>query len=196
MSTLAEIYGMALGHVGNQVISGPDDNSNAGKLCRLHYPQCRDWLLRRFPWSFARRRVVLADTGAPPTNWAYSYAYPSDCLMILGLVVPGFRRLRADQMPPYEVAYDGTRRVIHTDLEKAELLYTARVEDPALFDPMFTTSLGWLLSAEVAMPLSVKPELANNCRAMAERLALSAMAQDAGESYLGPEPDGEFLSVR
>ncbi len=86
---------MALSAIGTRsTIASLDEASTEASVCQLWYAQTRDGLLRKFPWNWARRQVVLAvyksaagtpenPTGAlpePPLPWRYSYSWPTDCL--------------------------------------------------------------------------------------------------------------------
>lgn len=191
-----QICNMALLRVGGQTISSLDEGSRESQLCSAFLEQCREQILRAFPWPFARRRVALADLGTPVSNWGYRYAYPSDCIQALRIVYPGLRLPLANQNIPFEVSSSATQRVIHCDWAGAELEYTARVTDPSLYDSQFISAFAWLLAAEIAMPLIGKPEPSNLAR-QHYMLALSeAAAQALSEGCSDPEPAGEFLSAR
>ncbi len=176
-------------------ISQLDEGSTESIPCRAHFAQVRDTILRAFPWNWARRRVALTNLGNPPSNWGFSYAYPTDCLQALSLVLPGARIPRRDLAPPFEIGNDGTRRVIYTDLAQAELVYTGRVENVALWDPLAQEALVNLLASKIAMPLAVKPDLAQGAM-NAYRVAMTmAAAQSLNEGH-DLEPESEFLTAR
>lgn len=197
MASIVTIWNMALSRVGvNASIESPDERSVNAETCRAHWDQARDYALEDFPWSFARRRVALADLGTPPSTWAYSYAYPTDCLFAMALVLPGVRVPRWDQRPPFEIGFDGTQTVIYTDLEQAELIYTARVEDPNRYGALFMDVAGWALAELIAIPLSSKPELADTAKKGYERAKSKAAAKNLSEAQDGPEPECELLAAR
>lgn len=199
MASETDIWNLALMDLG--VTTGVADlvteESKAARVGRMLYDATRDHCLQEFPWSFATRRVALALlTSDPPTNWGFSYRFPTDCIQPQGLVVPGLRNPRSTQKIPFEVASDSTGRVIYTDLEDAELLYTARIEDTSLFEPMFVTALAALLASRGAMPMSVKPELAANAGRAYVNVLHNAAAHSMNQSQPGVEPDSEFISTR
>lgn len=197
MASETQICNLALLRVGGQTIASLDEASREAQLCGLTYEQCRDQLLRTFPWNFARRRAVLADLGTPATNWSYRYACPSDCLQALRVVVPGLRIPRNDLLPAFELgSTDSSQRVIHTDEEECELEYTARITDTTLFDPLFTNALAWLLASEIATPLTAKPDMANLARQAYTFTMREAAAQSLNEGWQGAEPDCEFQAAR
>lgn len=169
MASTIDICNMALARIGHSDrIADLEEKSKAARTCKLFYEQCRDYVLRDFDWPFAMAHIALADLGSPPLNWAYRYQYPNDCLKARYINVPGIRRFAEEQLIPFEVAAGSNGRVILTDIAAAELVYTKAVTDPTIFDPMFVSALAWKLAAEVAMPLSVEP----------------AIAQSAGQAYL------------
>ena len=42
-----------------------------------------------YDWNFATKRLALADTNNPPPDWQYAYQYPTDCVRITEIMVPG-----------------------------------------------------------------------------------------------------------
>lgn len=197
MATVVSICNMALARIGvSSFISSLNEASNEARVLNLFYEQMRDFALRDHDWNFARRRVVLADAGTPPTNWAFKYTYPSDCLRARTIVRSGMRTPRNDQRVAFEVASEGSQRVIYTDQAQAELVYTARITDPTLYDPMFESALAFLIAAEVAMPLTVKESVANAARNGYERIKSLAAAQSSSEGFEGIEPESELIAAR
>jgi len=90
-----QIANLALSAIGTRsTIASLSEDSTEAATVQLWYTQTRDALLRKFPWNWARRQVVLAvykaaagtpenPTGAlpiPPLPWRYSYSWPADCL--------------------------------------------------------------------------------------------------------------------
>lgn len=198
MAAEVDIYNMALLRIGNSAtVASTDENSPEARACKTFYAQCRDTMLRDFPWGFARRRVTLAQTTDPvPTNWQYVYGYPSDCLRLLGMVLPGTTQPLTIQQIPFQLAYNGTGRVIYCNTPSVEAIYTAQVTDPTLFDPIFTSALALFLAAEIAMPLAVKPDIQAMLKQAYTQMMNTAAVADASETFLGPEPDGELLQIR
>lgn len=198
MAAEVDIYNMALLRAGiSTTVASTDENSQEARVCKTFYAQCRDTMLRDFPWGFARRRVTLAQTTDPaPTNWQYVFGYPSDCLRLLGMVMPGSRQPLTIQQIPFQLAFNGTSRVIYCDTATVEAIYTAQVADPTQFDPIFTSALALFLAAEIAMPLAVKPDIQAMLKQAYAQMMNTAAVADASETFLGPEPDGELLQIR
>lgn len=195
---ITEVCNLALLRVGvsTSVADVMTEVSKEAKMLRSIYPLAIDTVLRDFPWNFATRRVTLALSGDEPTNWEYSYAYPSDCLMVDAIVVEGLRKPRNDQRIQYEVGYDGSAKKIYTDLEDAEIIYRARVTDLSQWDALALSGLSWYIAAELAMPLSARAEIASLCRNAYAQTINDAAARNMNERMDGPEPDAEWLAVR
>lgn len=88
-ATEADICNLALYDIGQGVtVANPlsGDTTAAGAVCRLVYPQVRDALLKRFPWTFAKKQVPLqqivesAGSGLDLSDFLYAYQLPTDFL--------------------------------------------------------------------------------------------------------------------
>jgi hypothetical protein len=140
--------------------------------------------------------VALADLGDPPTNWGYKYQYPSDCLTARYITREGSRNPRQDQRIPFHVANAGTSKVILCDLEDAELVYTAQVTDLNLWTSTAVSALAYRLAAEIAMPMAVKPDVANTAMNGYFREVSKAYTNALNEGTPDPPPVSEFIAVR
>ena len=200
-TTEVQICNLAISNLGiSTLIADLAEDSNEARTCSLWYAPTRDAVLEDFPWAFAKRRVTLAeDSGDPATDWDYVYIYPSDCLKIRQLVLEGIRNPRNDQRVEFEVAYDGTQRVIYTDLYQAEAIYTAQVTDPGIFHPLFVIAMSWALAAAVAPGLvgqMAGQSIAANMRRTYADILGQAAASSMREGFEGVEPECELLTVR
>lgn len=201
-TTALDIIQMALAEVGETttVASLTSPVTKAEKLAVLFYERTRDLVLRRVAPRFATRRaalVLLEDHERD--GWAYCYQLPTDLLRVLAVDL-GYRggHLAPAADPRWAIEADnlGTGRILCCDVEDAQLVYIARMEDPAAWDPSFTEAIVWALAAKLAMPLSVKPELAQKAVAMARQALEEASADTANESNPDPLPDSEFITGR
>lgn len=187
----------ALSRLGTRAtIAALSENSTEARTVSIWYAATRDALLRAHDWNFARRRIALAELGSPSPRdkggWAYRFALPSDCLRLLRLETPP-----GQPSPRFEVAGDGAGRVVLCDEAAPLAVYTARIADPALFDPGFAQALVDQLAAHVAYPVTQKTDLAVRL-AQAARLALAeAMAADSGEARRdGEETLPDWIAAR
>ena len=159
MASVVQICNAALTRIGqSKLIDSLAERSVAGEMCTLHYEACRDEVLRDFDWPFAETRVVLASIGTPPGNWAYLYRMPTDCLKARFIAVPGTEYPTSEQRIPFKTVYASGGQAIATIQPDAELVYTVKVDDASYYDPLFSSALSWRLAAELAMPMTAKPE--------------------------------------
>lgn len=174
-----DICNRALSRLGTRAtISALDENSTEARTASIWYGATRDTLLRAHDWNFARRRVVLAEQGAAPTGWAFRYVLPTDCVRLLRLAsaVPHI------DSPRFEVAGDATSRFVLCDEPAAEAIYTARVNDPNLYDAGFASALVDQLAAHIAYPITQKTDMAVRLAQMARATLADAMAADVNEA--------------
>ena len=197
MTTDADIGNMALSKLGTRsTITNLTENSTEARQIAIWYAIVRDDLLRIGDWNFARVYQALAASGTPPARWAYSYAYPSDCLK--------FRRIDAqisvqaiDPAVTFEIATDGTNRMIFTNYAQAIGVYTQRVIDPNRMDPEFIVALSTCLAAAIALPITQKESIAN-ARIVEARGVVERAAADSANEEVNNENDrlAESLQVR
>lgn len=199
MASVIEICNLALSNIGNsRSINSLTEASKEAGQCALHFDACRDAVLADADWNFATKRLALADTGTPPPDWSYAYQYPTDCLRIVAIMVPGVRNPTAAQRVQYEVGAnaDGTGRLIYTDQQEAWLRYITRVTDVNMFDPIFMEALAWRLAAAINMAITGDANLGNFALNMYGRTILSAGSHSLNESQEPQAPDSEFTAAR
>lgn len=198
MTAEVEVYNLALARIGvfNKAVASTTEASKEAQICKLFFNPMRDYVLEEIHWRFAEKRVALADLGTPPTNWGYRYSYPADCIKANYLTLPGLRNTRLDQRPPFQISGDGNAKFILTDLPTAELVYTCRVEDLGLWPAMAISALAYRLAAEIAMPLSIKADVANNAMSAYYREVSRAEASMLNEGTPDPAPTNEFTAIR
>lgn len=198
MPSQVDVYNLVAARIGvfDAPILAVTEASKIAQLCTMFYASMVDYVLAEFPWKFAERRVALASLGTPPTNWAYRYAYPSDCVTARYITLPGSRNPRATQQIPFQIGSDGTSREIYTDMPDAELVYTARITDMNLWGPIAVSALAYRLAAEVAIPMSGKGDLANAAMSGYLREVSRAEAAALNEGTPDQPPESELLTIR
>lgn len=169
----AQICTVALARVGEkQPIDSLNATTSSARLCKAIYELARDAALEEFPWPFATRRALLAvladeaTDAAARTGWAYTYSLPADCLAPRYLVtgLEGTENVDPSLQPAFEVEDDAVEgRVLVTNQEDAELVYTVRQDNPGKFTPLFCDALAWRIAYELALSLPVKAPLAQMC---------------------------------
>ncbi|MGR7394096.1 hypothetical protein ACU63O_11170 [Klebsiella aerogenes] len=117
MASVIEICNRALSNIGNnRSINSLNEASKEAGQCSLYYESIRDAVLADFDWNFATKTVALADTNNPPLDWDYAYTYPTDCLKIIEIPVPGIRYPNAAMRVQYiqSVNYDAEAKGVRS----------------------------------------------------------------------------------
>jgi hypothetical protein len=146
-----DVWNGALDMIEEQPLSSDQDTSFSGRWLQRNYAQKRDYMLGRYYWKFARKRVVLApDTVTPAWDWQYRYLLPADCIRI----VP----------PTYDGSWNGTP--IPYEEEEGYLLcdqptslrlrYVARIEEEGLWSNDFVAVMELYLALTMAHRMTGK----------------------------------------
>lgn len=193
-----KIANMALSKIGaRSSIESFDEPSAEAKQCKLWYDYARVCALEAHDWSFARRRILLADHSADPASgvWAFRYQYPSDCIAARYLENPLGPSANA---VPYEIEVDdvSSTKSILTDLETATLVYTFDQSLTSLFSSAFVDALSYKLGEHIAFSLTGKLQIEQR---MAEQyfrsISLAAMF-DANEEIPREPREAEWIRGR
>jgi hypothetical protein len=229
------IVNMALAEIGAQAqVSSinPSDGSAEGNVASLFYQPKIDDLHRAAHWNFARFQGPLTllkaakgtpenptgtSTLIPPQPWAYSYAYPSDCLKAryilpvmptTGGSVPfttadntGTPGYASDFAVRFLVGTDtdalGNRvRCILTNMSQAQLVYTGRVTDPNLWDPAFTQAATSYLGAWFVNALARNAALHKDQMQTAIRVIQTARISDGNEGPVTQDHMPDWIRAR
>lgn len=152
MASAVDIANIALSFIGADAVvvslSPPDGSVESGHCARF-LPLARRSALSAHDWSFARKRVDLAELVNDSTEWLYKYQVPSDCLRprrVLSATSLGYPERGASD-------YEIEGNALYTNQASATLLYTRDVTDTTRYPADFETALGMLLAAYLAGPL-------------------------------------------
>ena len=157
------ICNMALGRLGAERIDSYGDATESSVnaiLCRLHYTQTRDALIRSHRWRFARgRKTLSANVTAPDFEYDYAYDLPVDYLAMQKPYegVPGITGTYYN--------YSAEGKQILSNEDEMEIKYIKRVTDPNEFDPLFIEVLVLSLAIKLVMPISGGGGLGESVRA-------------------------------
>ena len=226
MPSVVEICNLALAHLGDDATIAsidPPEGSAQAEHCQRFYPIARDTLLQMHNWSFASRRVSLAQVTMPYTMWKYAYACPGDMMTAVAVLPPeaendySVRAYPTDRYgwgwtnPPitaagvyvpqeYQIETDTLgNKVIYTNQENALLRYQALVTDPTKFDPLFAIALSHHLAGMLAGPVIKGTEGATEGKRQTQ-LALGyvqmARASDGNQRNVKPEHITSWISGR
>lgn len=226
MPSVVEICNLALAHLGDDATIAsidPPEGSAQAEHCQRFYPIARDGLLQMHNWSFASKRVSLAQVTMPYTMWKYAYAVPGDMMTAVAVLPPeaendyAIRPYPADRngwgwvTPPmpgagtyvpqdYAIETDANgNKVIYTNQENALLRYQALVTDPTKFDPMFAIALSYYLASFLAGPVIKGDQGSAEAKKqlqMAMVMVQQARASDANQRQVHPEHITSWISGR
>lgn len=202
MASDIDIVNLALSHIGDDAtvssISPPEGSAQA-EHCARFYPLARDTLLEMHQWSFAIKRVLLAQLSNTPTwNWSYAYEQPSDAVNLLALLPSS--SASDDDFQEYETETDvnGTD-IILTNEPTASLVYSVIMTDTTKFSPLFTQSLVLLLASYIAGPI-IKGDtgvtVSRACYADFQAVLAKATASDSNQRRRRPDHTPDWMKVR
>ena len=154
----------------------------------------------------------------PPTPWLYSYAYPSDCLYerylipastssnsssSSGLSGMGWANstIGQSQSIPFAVAYDTDTsgnpiRVILTNLDTAQAVYTVNQPNPIGWDSQFQQAFVSSLAAWLVPALTGNMQMMQIQIELAERIVGQARVTDGDEGLTIMDHVPDWISVR
>lgn len=189
------ISNLALSNLGLQTsIQSFDERSAEAKACQLWYPTSLEMALEAYDWSFARKRVALAESDEdPPPDWAFRYVYPAGCLKLRKLEQVS----RQNDEIPYTVELDANgERTLLTNVQDAVAIFTFRQNQTALYTPHFVVFLGYLMASNMAIKLTGKLKLKSDNLAYAGQALRTASALDAGEAVEEAPRESEMIRGR
>ena len=182
MASKVDIWNLALSHIGHRaVIADPDEATAEANHCRRFYPFALKVALERFAWSFATRRVALAEVTNPVDHWMFAYALPNLCIAARAVLLPESTDDSKEQDFAIESAEDGSP-ILYTNVEDAVLKYTALVTDTNRFTPMFAMTVSYDLASMLCGPIPKDPKLKKSMFDAAMQYTVFAEASDANAS--------------
>lgn len=203
MTSLLDIWNMALsGIAADSEITDTEEQSLEARLCRLHWPTTRDAVLRAFDWGIARRRADLPLLSAVDgAMFRYRYSVPADFLAVRGVN----ERFVYSWTPPAlqarfelssELVGDVESTVLLSWETPAVLLYTARVENTALYDPALVKTMAAALGAAICMGVTKSETRTAKAEQVFARLLAETKTQAANERGAQPDATPDWMGVR
>lgn len=230
MTTSTDIANMALDEIGAKAtIASLADPSKNATTCARHYDILRRNLLRAVHWGFARRTLSLTQVGAytnvPPDNiypWAYSYAYPADCIKVRYLLNPPPPTPIGGVAPPVGQPIDfapwlmpsrtnrfvvsvqtvgsasppDTQTLILANLQSAVAVYTMDVINVGNFDPLFIEALTMALASKIVIPLTGNVNMKKAFVQLAQQALITAQVADGNESLPKTDHTPDWIKAR
>ena len=150
INSKVEICNLALSHLGNfSTISDIDiPETEAEIVFALWYDISRQTFLKMTMPNFclARKNLALV-VETPPQPFSFSYAYPADCLKVLG------RGPIEDKTNDYTV--EGRRIYTNVTWEDGfPLRYVKDITDVTIMSPEFKVGFSWFLAGHTAMDIT------------------------------------------
>ncbi|MGE9985377.1 hypothetical protein ACQRA4_06870 [Desulfovibrio sp. SGI.169] len=173
---------MALGFIGTRTIASATERTTEAIQCALYWDRARRSALRDYPYSFATRRVALAEKSMPDAyahEWRYAYALPDKCLKVHAVYGSG---QRSGNRPPFRLESDAAGQLLLCDLSPAFAACSFDVEDISRWDELFVLAMAKKLAALIVVPL-----LKNNPDKVRELEQLYQMAVQKSEGQAASE---------
>lgn len=207
MASPIDICNLALAHLGEipniSSIDPPEGSAHAEK-CERFYPIARDAALEMRNWSFALKRVDLAQLTNDSHQWGFKYALPSDIIRPVAIPTRGigfnttfmpWERVGQGMLNSADFITEGN--ALFTSTEDAELLYLYRLTDTTKFTPLFVNSVAWLLASYLAGAITRDMDIKQWCYQMFEReLGLSAQSMANGSQTTNQPHVPSWISSR
>ena len=192
-TSVVSICNTAMDLLGTDTITSLSDDSKPARFCARNYERVRDAVLRAYPWNCAIARASLAALATAPA-WGYARQFqlpegpdPAYCLRVLAI------NGEVDFGLTYKI--EG-RRILTDEDAPLEILYIARLEDPAQFDALLIDAIAARLALDAAYPLAGSVSLGQTMsQAYSEKIA-EARQVDSQEGTPDMLIAGDWLESR
>ena len=165
------VSNLALSQVGAKVISTFNEDSPSARIISRFYDPIRDEVLSEAIWTFAQKRVALAQLSETPV-------FTDDYMTIMYALPTDLIKLNFLSDPSALVKIEGGKLLSNTSGLKIQ--YTFRNDDPNTYYPKFTTALALRLASAICFNLTESAKKSADLRAQYVDIALpSAVASDA-----------------
>lgn len=198
-SSTTQIGNRALTKLGEQRVLSLGDDNNAGRTLNSMFDQVRDAELRRHNWKFALKRAMLpALVDAPAFGYAYQFPLPSDFLRLVQVGEVYIRPFTKYQSSwSVERASDDSGQVILCNIAAPlPIRYVSRVENSALFDPLFVECFACKLAFEACEAITQSNTKQDSCSSQYKFALQEAVRCDSIEIPPDDIPWGTWLESR
>lgn len=153
----------ALVMLGASVISSLEDGTPAATACSRLYPDLKDTLLSRYPWSWSIKKVQVARLVTAPINeWKYAYQLPGDMLTgVLAVFDSG-----SDTARPINYGWEIYGSQLYTNLETVFIDYQETVTEASM-PPYFVRLLRIAMASELAIVITDQVQKMDYLRSIA-----------------------------
>jgi hypothetical protein len=198
-SSEIEIWKLALSKIGNTNFPAtPTDQTPEAQVCAVLFPTWRDATLEAADWPFATRRATLAALTESRTGWLYTYAYPSDCVKIIGGVSELGKNLPVDLREEFDIEMGASADslVVVANVEAFEVLYVSRAIAIGKWPGLFVDALVTGMASELALAIKKDVAMAGALRSEYRYRLGEATASQFRQSQFGPDYDSPILRSR
>lgn len=164
--------------VGGEDIASFDEDTRESRIASRIYETTKRQLLQMHPWSFARKRQDLVKTTNTPSDYAYEYQIPTDCLRVLKKDTP---------VNNYIIVGDK----LYTDSNTVELSYLYDVAEVDLPD-YFVRALEYCLAEILAAALAQDESMVQLMNGLKDGAYRTAKLIDSQMSPPSSPHDGTF----
>lgn len=192
------IINTALMRVGAQGVNLAFQDTPEAQVAEAAYDRSLEFCLSLYPWPFALRYAVLAQSAdAPPFGYRYAYQLPGDCMRVLDVMRHG----EAGEVPSWAYRHPGPRysiigQEIYTDADSLALRYVSNDREMAVSEA-FADALAWKIAFEISQYVSHGAANAQNYFQLFEqRIDRAKVEADAQENPVREEWPSNFLKER
>ncbi len=142
----AQIFNITLNILG---VSTPLENANSTDsraiLLNNYYFLARDYVLKDFDWNFAStfKELSLVENFELVSKYKYCYSYPNDCICARDIFEKGDWRLQKFTIGSLQ----NGEKAVYTNVERAILRYTRRIDKEIYFSCEFSMALAYYLAS-------------------------------------------------
>jgi hypothetical protein len=190
MSARIDAVNVALAYLGENEITGLDDDSDRARTMKTFYYIARNATLEDANWTFATRRFTPAQNAvAPAWGWTASYTIPSDIIRVL-LVLRSFGTASITPYSYYD--YPEAIRSAHV-IEGNEILSNddpiyclglRTMEDEGSYSPLFLEAFAAKLAYLAALPITASMQKQQAALAWHTGLIRSAKTRDGQQNTM------------
>lgn len=153
----------ALIMLGASPLSSFTEGTDAAQACDRLYPDLRDSMISRYPWSWSYKKIQLARLSTNPINeWNYAYQLPGDILSGVQAVFESSGRNERQLRYGWEIYGDQ----LYTNLETVYIDYQASIDESKMPN-YFVHFLRTAMAAELGMVITDQASKADYFRGIA-----------------------------
>ena len=207
VTTDISICNLALMRIGLPTIASFEQTTKEAKTCAAVYPFSLKAVLEDHYWGFAKKSAEGVVVDEDYLDWEFTYEYPSDCIAIRKIADPvnlsGASAEELSGISTNKIEYDlmvgggdTASTVVVTNQEDAVIIYTALIENPALYTSLFVEALSYRVAADLAVPLRADSKLQLSMFNIYQNIINKAKASDVKQFYKAPEQKNSFTDAR